>query len=120
MPSGATEIPAGRLIFHSSSTVKRLNRCAPARRLEAAFCRKSAGRARGKSAQIAYRRQGANDPRVPRSEAEPIVRTVHRHGTPVWYLLALDEGHGFARKSNVDFAFYTRVMFAEQCLGTQR
>ena len=64
--------------------------------------------------------QGANDPRVPRSEAEQIVRTVRRHGAPVWYLLAMDEGHGFARKSNVDFAFYTRVMFAEQCLGIPR
>jgi len=63
--------------------------------------------------------QGANDPRVPRSEAEQIVRTVRRHGTPVWYLLAMDEGHGFARKSNTDFAFYTRVLFAEQCLGTR-
>jgi dipeptidyl aminopeptidase/acylaminoacyl peptidase len=60
--------------------------------------------------------QGANDPRVPRSEAEQIVRTVRGHGTSVWYLLAMDEGHGFARKSNADFAFYTRVMFAEQCL----
>jgi dipeptidyl aminopeptidase/acylaminoacyl peptidase len=61
--------------------------------------------------------QGANDPRVPRSEAEQIVRTVRRHGTSVWYLLAMDEGHGFAKKSNADFAFYTRVMFAEQCLN---
>ena len=60
--------------------------------------------------------QGANDPRVPRSEAEQIVRTVRGHGTTVWYLLAMDEGHGFAKKSNADFAFYTRVMFAEQCL----
>ena len=61
--------------------------------------------------------QGANDPRVPRSEAEQIVRTVRGHGTSVWYLLAMDEGHGFAKKSNADFAFYTRVMFAEQCLN---
>jgi len=60
--------------------------------------------------------QGANDPRVPRSEADRIVRTVRSHGTAVWYLLAMDEGHGFARKSNADFAFYTQVMFAEQCL----
>ncbi|HTN27251.1 MAG TPA: S9 family peptidase [Burkholderiales bacterium] len=59
--------------------------------------------------------QGANDPRVPRSEAEQIVRTVRGHGTSVWYLLAMDEGHGFAKKSNADFAFYTRVMFSEQC-----
>ena len=64
--------------------------------------------------------QGANDPRVPRSEAEQIVRTVRRQGTPVWYLLAMDEGHGFAKKSNADFAFYTRVMFAEQCLGARQ
>ena len=64
--------------------------------------------------------QGANDPRVPRSEAEQIVRTVRRQGTPVWYLLAMDEGHGFAKKSNADYAFYTRVMFAEQCLGKGR
>ena len=64
--------------------------------------------------------QGANDPRVPRSEAEQIVRTVRRQGTPVWYLLAMDEGHGFAKTSNADFAFYTRVMFAEQCLGARR
>jgi dipeptidyl aminopeptidase/acylaminoacyl peptidase len=60
--------------------------------------------------------QGANDPRVPRSEAERIVRTVRGHGTPVWYLLAMDEGHGFAKKPNADFAFYTKVVFAEQCL----
>lgn len=63
--------------------------------------------------------QGANDPRVPRSEAEQLVRSVRRHGTPVWYLLAMDEGHGFAKKSNADFAFYARVMFAEQCLATR-
>jgi dipeptidyl aminopeptidase/acylaminoacyl peptidase len=60
--------------------------------------------------------QGANDPRVPRSEAEQIVRTVRGHGTSVWYLLAMDEGHGFAKKSNADFAFYARVLFAGQCL----
>ncbi|HAK94522.1 MAG TPA: hypothetical protein DCM87_05860, partial [Planctomycetes bacterium] len=47
--------------------------------------------------------QGANDPRVPRSEAEQIVATVRRNGGTVWYLLARDEGHGFAKKTNRDF-----------------
>lgn len=44
--------------------------------------------------------QGANDPRVPRSEAEQIVRAVRSNGVPVWYVLARNEGHGFARREN--------------------
>jgi hypothetical protein len=42
--------------------------------------------------------QGQNDPRVPASEAEQIVAAVRKNGKPVWYLLAKDEGHGFAKK----------------------
>ena len=45
--------------------------------------------------------QGANDPRVPASEAEQIVRGVRAKGRDVWYLLAKNEGHGFKRKSNI-------------------
>ena len=60
--------------------------------------------------------QGANDPRVPASEAERIVATLKARGTPVWYLLARDEGHGFAKKPNADFEFYATVMFARRCL----
>ena len=64
--------------------------------------------------------QGANDPRGPRSLAEQIVRSVRRQGTAVWCLFAMDEGYGFAKKSNADFAFYTRAMFAGHCVGAQR
>ena len=65
--------------------------------------------------------QGANDPRVPRSEAEQMVATVKRNGTPVWYLLAMDEGHGFRKKSNADFQFYATVAFVrEHLLGDTR
>jgi len=60
--------------------------------------------------------QGANDPRVPASEAERIVATLKARGTEVWYLLARDEGHGFAKKPNADFEFYAMVMFAQRCL----
>ena len=60
--------------------------------------------------------QGRNDPRVPVSEAEQMVSTVRKNGTPVWYLLAKDEGHGFAKKKNVDYLFYASVLFIQECL----
>jgi protease II len=47
--------------------------------------------------------QGKNDPRVPVGEAEQIVAKVRANGTPVWYLRAENEGHGFARKENADY-----------------
>ena len=55
--------------------------------------------------------QGANDPRVPRSEAEQIVRAVREDGRDVWYLLAMDEGHGFRKKSNADAQAEVTNMF---------
>ena len=60
--------------------------------------------------------QGANDPRVPKSEAEQIVATLKKQGTPVWYMLAKDEGHGFAKKKNADFLFYSEVQFIRDYL----
>lgn len=59
---------------------------------------------------------GKNDPRVPLYEAEQIVSTVQKSGIPVWYLMAKDEGHGFAKKSNADFQFYATVMFIQEFL----
>lgn len=60
--------------------------------------------------------QGRNDPRVPYTEAEQIVQRARANGTPVWYLRAENEGHGFARKENADFQFYATVMFLRQTL----
>lgn len=60
--------------------------------------------------------QGYNDPRVPRSEAEQIVATLKQQGTPVWFLMAKDEGHGFAKKKNADFQFYATVEFIRRYL----
>lgn len=60
--------------------------------------------------------QGGNDPRVPLSEAEQIVERVREVGTPVWYLMARDEGHGFRKKGNVDFQFYATVLFLRETL----
>ncbi|RJS20139.1 S9 family peptidase [Corallococcus sp. H22C18031201] len=64
-----------------------------------------------------YVQQGANDPRVPQSEAEQIVQAVRAKGSDVWYLLATDEGHGFQKKENRDFAQVTAAMFFEKYLG---
>ena len=60
--------------------------------------------------------QGKNDPRVPYTEAEQMVAAVRKNGVPVWYLLADNEGHGFARKVNADYYFYSSVQFFETTL----
>jgi dipeptidyl aminopeptidase/acylaminoacyl peptidase len=60
--------------------------------------------------------QGKNDPRVPMTESEQMVKTVRGNGGPVWYLLAKDEGHGFQKKKNQDFQFYATVMFVKEFL----
>jgi dipeptidyl aminopeptidase/acylaminoacyl peptidase len=60
--------------------------------------------------------QGGNDPRVPLSESQQIVRAVRQRGTPVWYLMAKDEGHGFAKKRNRDFQLYATMLFIKEYL----
>jgi len=55
--------------------------------------------------------QGKNDPRVPWQEADQIVATVKKNGTPVWYMTANDEGHGFGKKANADYLFYSTIDF---------
>jgi dipeptidyl aminopeptidase/acylaminoacyl peptidase len=61
--------------------------------------------------------QGANDPRVPASEAEQIVKAVRASGHDVWYMLAKDEGHGFRKRSNRDVYLLLSVMFLEKHLA---
>ncbi len=46
--------------------------------------------------------QGENDPRVPVTEAEQIVAALREKGETVWYMNALNEGHGYAKKENRD------------------
>ncbi len=60
--------------------------------------------------------QGKNDPRVPASESIQMVGAVRKAGTPVWFLMANDEGHGFAKKRNNDFQFYATVLFMQKYL----
>ena len=43
---------------------------------------------------------GANDPRVPKSEADQIVEQVRARGVPVEYIVFPDEGHGLTKRPN--------------------
>ncbi len=60
--------------------------------------------------------QGANDPRVPASEAEQMVQYIRDNGGTVWYMLAKDEGHGFRKKENRDRMTEAIAMFLQQFL----
>ncbi len=60
--------------------------------------------------------QGRNDPRVPYTEAEQIVKAVRANGQPVWYLEFSDEGHGFQKKSNSDYFGAASMQFWQQYL----
>jgi dipeptidyl aminopeptidase/acylaminoacyl peptidase len=60
--------------------------------------------------------QGKNDPRVPYTEAEQIVAAARKNNTPVWFLMANDEGHGFAKKNNSDYLYYSTILFIKEHL----
>ena len=59
---------------------------------------------------------GKNDPRVPVSESQQIADVLKKQGTPVWLMIAKDEGHGYRKKPNQDFQFYATVEFLQQYL----
>jgi dipeptidyl aminopeptidase/acylaminoacyl peptidase len=59
---------------------------------------------------------GKNDPRVPWTESRQILDKLKAQGTPTWFLMANDEGHGYAKKKNQDFLFNAEVLFVKQYL----
>ncbi len=59
---------------------------------------------------------GANDPRVPASEADQIVAAVRANDRPAWHLLAKNEGHGFRKKANADYQFWASLLFWQKYL----
>ncbi len=60
--------------------------------------------------------QGQNDPRVPVTEAQQVVEALRKQGHEVWYMNALNEGHGYRRKENRDIYQQATVMFFEEHL----
>lgn len=59
---------------------------------------------------------GKNDPRVPVSESQQIADALRKQGTRVWSLIAKDEGHGYRKKPNQDFQFYSTIEFLQEYL----
>ena len=60
--------------------------------------------------------QGLNDPRVPFTEAEQMVKVIRDNGGDVWYLLGKDEGHGFSKKTNRDLYTAATALFWQEYL----
>ncbi len=61
--------------------------------------------------------QGANDVRVKKSQADQIVISLRDRGFPVEYIVAPDEGHGFARRVNIMAAMTMTEKFLAKYLG---
>ena len=60
--------------------------------------------------------QGQNDPRVPVTEAEQIVDALRNSNKQVWYMNALNEGHGYRKKENRDIYQQAVILFLEKYL----
>ncbi len=60
---------------------------------------------------------GRNDPRVPYGEAEQVVKAVRAQGTPVWFLTADDEGHGFKQAANRSYLLEATTEFVRRVLA---
>lgn len=60
--------------------------------------------------------QGENDPRVPVTEAIQMVEALRDLGRDVWYMNALNEGHGYRKRENRDVMSQAIVMFFREHL----
>jgi dipeptidyl aminopeptidase/acylaminoacyl peptidase len=60
--------------------------------------------------------QGQNDPRVPVTEAVQMVEALRAEESTVWYMNALNEGHGYRKRENQDIFQQTIFMFLQRHL----
>lgn len=60
--------------------------------------------------------QGENDPRVPVTEARQMVAALRERGHTVWYMNALNEGHGYRKKENRDTYQQAMILFFREHL----
>ncbi len=60
--------------------------------------------------------QGENDPRVPVTESAQMVKALRDAGQTVWYMNALNEGHGYGKKENRDIYQQATVLFLQEHL----
>jgi dipeptidyl aminopeptidase/acylaminoacyl peptidase len=61
--------------------------------------------------------QGANDPRVPKSESDQVVAGIRKNGVETWYVVFADEGHGFLKKPNNDLRREVETLFLKRLFG---
>lgn len=61
--------------------------------------------------------QGANDPRVPKSESDQVVAGIRNNGVETWYVVFADEGHGFQKKPNSDLRREVETVFLAKLFG---
>ncbi|MGE0740494.1 MAG: S9 family peptidase [Hyphomonadaceae bacterium] len=59
---------------------------------------------------------GYNDPRVPISEAEQVYAAVRNNGGEAWLMIAMNEGHGFARRENQEAQREAETLFFRRVL----
>ncbi|MBO9539913.1 S9 family peptidase [bacterium] len=64
--------------------------------------------------------QGANDPRVPKSEADQIVATLRERNHPVEYLVFNDEGHGVVKLNNRIKSFTSTANFLDKYVKNRK
>ena len=60
---------------------------------------------------------GANDPRVPISEATAMVAALRKRNVETWYMVAKSEGHGYGRKANQEAQREAETLFLAKTLG---
>ncbi len=60
--------------------------------------------------------QGSNDPIVPKSESDQMVAALREQGQTVWYMNALNEGHGYAKRENRDLFEQATFLFLQRYL----
>lgn len=60
--------------------------------------------------------QGENDPRVPVTESKQVVEALRNQGQTVWFMNALNEGHGYRKKENRDIYQQVTVLFLQEHL----
>ena len=63
--------------------------------------------------------QGENDPRVPVTEATQMVKALRENDRMVWYMNALNEGHGYRKKENRDIYQQATVLCFREHLVKQ-
>jgi len=60
--------------------------------------------------------QGRNDPIVPTSESDQMVKALREQGQTIWYMNALNEGHSYSKKENRDLFQQATVLFLQKYL----